>query len=69
MYEPFNDITVNNVNNIDIFFTGMNVMRLNFSHGSHEHKAGLISMLRKEVNYAISFILFLNSNSYRLLIP
>ena len=32
-----------------LLFAGMGVMRLNFSHGSHEHKAGLIDMLRKEL--------------------
>jgi hypothetical protein len=30
----------------ELLFAGMGVMRLNFSHGTHEHKAGLIQMLR-----------------------
>ena len=53
----------------DMCLAGMNVARLNFSHGTHEEhqqKIDLIKSVREELNYPIALMLDTKGPEYRI---
>lgn len=53
----------------DMCLAGMNVARLNFSHGTHEEhqqKIDLIKSVREELNYPIALMLYTKGPEYRI---